>query len=350
MMQFSYSPPTESIDAVITWVDGDDPAYQEKLAYYLSQTTLVHPEATAKTRFCQAGELEYCVTSLFRFAPWLRNIYIVTDNQIPPLLDKLAGTSYENKVHLIDHKVIFSGFEHFLPTFNSLTIETLLWRIPGLSERFLYLNDDFVLVNPVSPTNFFRNNHVVLRGKWRKFRSQKLSHRILDRMRAFRKRPLSNEPEFPKHRLAQENSARLTGHDKDYFYLYHNPHSLHRSTLANYFAVNCSQLTTNLCFRFRAAEQFVMTTLAAHLEIKAKKVVIDNQLHCLQLKLEIESLRNIKQLIRCADRNKNLSFVCVQSLDSAPLAVRDVIFTWLDRRIGSFDYLLAEKQRIAGTV
>ncbi|WP_026069223.1 stealth family protein [Legionella tunisiensis] len=154
-MQLSYSPPIESIDAVITWVDGIEPAYQEKLSHYLSQNT-VHSEASAKTRFHQIGELEYCITSLFRFAPWLRTIYIVTDNQIPPLLSKLAGTCYEHKVRLIDHKVIFSGFDNFLPTFNSRTIETLLWRIPELSEKFLYLNDDFVLVKPVLPKDFFK--------------------------------------------------------------------------------------------------------------------------------------------------------------------------------------------------
>ncbi|STX36862.1 stealth family protein [Legionella feeleii] len=334
----------DPIDAVITWVDGNEPAYQEKLAHYLSQTRWVHPEATAKTRFCQIGELEYCVTSLFRFAPWLRNIYIVTDNQIPALLGKLGGTCYENKVYLIDHKVIFSGFENFLPTFNSKTIGSLLWQIPGLSEKFIYFNDDCFLIKPVSPTDFFQNDCVVLRGRWRKCRSLKLSRRIRTRIKNFF---LKTPPEavFPKHKLAQEYSARLVGYDKAFFYLYHTPHGFIRSKLANYFALHSEQLKNNLRFRFRAVDQFVISSLAAHLQIKANEAVIDKKLDALQLKIEVEPLYEVIQKLNQADMNKKLAFICVQSLDNTPPLARNIIFDWLDKRIGSFESFLAHKQK-----
>ncbi|WP_019215667.1 hypothetical protein [Legionella tunisiensis] len=93
-----------------------------------------------------------------------------------------------------------------------------------------------------------------------------------------------------------------------------------------------------------------MTSLAAHLAIKAKEAVIDNQLDCLQLKLDLESPRKVKQHIRRADRNINLAFVCLQSLDRTPLLVKDIIFAWLNRRIGSLDSFLTEKQRSTDSI
>ena len=60
-----------------------------------------------------------------------------------------------------------------LPTFNSYAIETMLWRIEGLADRFLYFNDDMMLVGPVEPTDFFSNEgKVKLRGRWSNWNEQ----------------------------------------------------------------------------------------------------------------------------------------------------------------------------------
>ena len=56
------------------------------------------------------------------------------------------------------------GYEHFLPTFNSRAIESLLYKTPNLSEHFLSLNDDFILLNETKVTDFFSGNKPVLRG------------------------------------------------------------------------------------------------------------------------------------------------------------------------------------------
>ena len=43
----------------------------------------------------------------------------------------------------------------------------MLWRIEGLADRFVYFNDDMMLVGPVEPTDFFSNEGKVnLRGRW----------------------------------------------------------------------------------------------------------------------------------------------------------------------------------------
>ena len=121
------------IDAVITWVDGSDPAHAERLRAYLEQTGGPRPAAADPTRFNDAGELEYCVASILRFAPWIARIHIVSDRQQPKLLRLLAGTPFADRLRLVDHREIFAGHEQHLPTFNSRAIITALWRIPGLA-------------------------------------------------------------------------------------------------------------------------------------------------------------------------------------------------------------------------
>jgi hypothetical protein len=73
-------------------------------------------------------------------APWVRTIYIVTASQVPIWLN----TSH-SRVRIVDHKDLFPEPATQLPTFNSLAIESVLHRIPGLSEYFLYFNNDGAL-------------------------------------------------------------------------------------------------------------------------------------------------------------------------------------------------------------
>lgn len=81
--------------------------------------------------------------------PWARHIYIVTNGQVPIWLN----TSHP-KIRMVDHKDIFKWPEH-LPTFNSLAIESHIHRIPGLSEHFIYFNDDMMLTGKVYPSTFY---------------------------------------------------------------------------------------------------------------------------------------------------------------------------------------------------
>ncbi|CAN0475449.1 unnamed protein product, partial [Phaeothamnion confervicola] len=156
------------IDAVITWVDGDDAAHRAKLDHHLKQVGHA-PAAAAATRFRSVGEIDYCVASLLRFAPFLRRIFIVTDAQVPPVVARSTGwpEALRGKLAVVDHREVFAGFEDSLPTFNSLSIESVLHRVPGLAEHYIYLNDDFLLLRPVAPEDWFSGGEPVLRGHWR---------------------------------------------------------------------------------------------------------------------------------------------------------------------------------------
>lgn len=52
---------------------------------------------------------------------------------------------------------IFQNQSH-LPTFSSPAIETHIHRIPGLSQKFIYLNDDVMFGKDVWPDDFFTHS------------------------------------------------------------------------------------------------------------------------------------------------------------------------------------------------
>ena len=81
-------------------------------------------------------ELRYSLRSIWQFAPWVRHIFVVTNGQIPHWLN-----IDHPKLTLISHEQIFTNLSH-LPTFSSPAIESHLHHIPGLSQKFIYFNDD----------------------------------------------------------------------------------------------------------------------------------------------------------------------------------------------------------------
>lgn len=137
------------IDAVYTWVDGSDPEFREALRRHCGEATPASFDSVAPRRFRSHDELKYSLRSLDLHAPWIRHVHIVTNGQIPSWLDTSNPRS-----SLVTHREIFPNPAD-LPSFNSNAIEMHLHRIPGLSPRFLYLNDDLFLGRPAEPTDFF---------------------------------------------------------------------------------------------------------------------------------------------------------------------------------------------------
>jgi hypothetical protein len=138
------------IDIVYTWVDGADPAWIARKENTLNKYTTQHSrDASSSARWMDNNELLYSLRSINDYAPWVNNIYIVTDNQIPAWLNRKNP-----KIHIIDHRDIFPKGTH-LPVFNSMAIEANLHHINGLSEHYIYFNDDMFLGNHTSSQNFF---------------------------------------------------------------------------------------------------------------------------------------------------------------------------------------------------
>lgn len=324
------------VDAVITWVDGNDKAHEEKLAKCLSQMGIHRPEAAAPTRFNQRGEINYCVKSLLCFAPWIRTIFIVTDAQTPLIIKQLSGTPYEEKIKLVDHRDIFCGFENYLPTFNSLSIESVLWRIKGLSDNFIYLNDDCALIRPVTYEDFFCDGKVVLRGSWKIQSEKKWRNHFKKRLEHL----LTISPRVEvrnEHRMVQENSARLAGWSKRFFHLPHTPFPINKKTLENFFQKYPESLSQNISYTLRYHQQFWSISLASHLEIKTKNAVVDNTLEAIIVNGACHSPSKIKHQLARADKKNTIAFICMQSIDVASEASQTLLFNWLDKKI-RFDF------------
>jgi Stealth protein CR2, conserved region 2/Stealth protein CR4, conserved region 4/Stealth protein CR3, conserved region 3/Stealth protein CR1, conserved region 1 len=141
------STPGEPIDAVYLWVDGADPGFARTLSERCGGTSL---EAAGPRRFRDNGELRYSLRSLEMNAPWIRKVYLVTNGQVPCWLNT-------ESVEVVPHDALFPD-PGDLPTWNSHAIELHLHRIPGLSERFLYFNDDMFLGRPVTPEDLIAPN------------------------------------------------------------------------------------------------------------------------------------------------------------------------------------------------
>ncbi|XP_050452786.1 N-acetylglucosamine-1-phosphotransferase subunits alpha/beta isoform X2 [Cataglyphis hispanica] len=132
------------IDVVYTWVNGSDPVFLENLEKHVPIVDL----SAAASRFSDKDELRYSLRSLEMYAPWVRHVYIVTNGQIPSWLDM------DNpRMTLISHEDIFLN-KSDLPTFSSPAIESHIHRIPGISDKFLYFNDDVILGAEVWPEDF----------------------------------------------------------------------------------------------------------------------------------------------------------------------------------------------------
>ena len=139
------------IDFVITWVDGTDPKWLAEKLRTLQETDSFEAQKTDSSdlRFRNDFDfLKFWFRGVEKFAPWVNQIFFVTYGHTPNWLN-LAHP----KLKIIRHEDFIP--QEFLPTFNSHTIENHLHLIPGLSEYFVYFNDDFYLLKATKPTDFF---------------------------------------------------------------------------------------------------------------------------------------------------------------------------------------------------
>jgi len=155
---------SQPIDIVYTWVNGSDPillkavndlkkskrdpSIPECKDKQVPEKDHCYKDDNTASRFVDNQELRYSLRSIESFAPWVRHVYIITNGQVPNWLD-LSNP----KVSIVTHEEIFVNKSH-LPTFSSPSIETHIHRIPGLSKKFIYLNDDVMFGRDIYPDDF----------------------------------------------------------------------------------------------------------------------------------------------------------------------------------------------------
>jgi hypothetical protein len=131
---FDIKDDSDKIDLVYTWVNGNDPAWKNKKSKHLGED--VNKTSEAGPRYYNMDELKYSLRSVYKYANWINKIYIVVDDvQYPDFLNL-----NNPKIKVVKHSEIID--KKYLPLFNSLPIEASIHHIPGLSENFIYSNDD----------------------------------------------------------------------------------------------------------------------------------------------------------------------------------------------------------------
>ena len=310
-----YKTNIHNIDAVILWVNGNDDKHKIKISNYVDNKSEISL-TKFRTRFDQVNEIKFTIDSILKFAPYIENIHIITDEQTPEFLEKIDNNDYYKKVSIVDHKVVFKDFEQFLPTFNCRPIETCMHRIPGLAEHFIYFNDDFFLIKHTKPTDFFRNGLPVLRGKWLKF-DKDIFYKKFKKIRV-------------GHKKAQQKAAQLVGLKK-YYNFKHTPHPLRKSTFKTYFNNNPNILIENIKYRFRNENQFTPQGLANHIEIKNKSCVLISDLELLYMRSYTKPLFWIKFIFLLNGNKKR--FLGLQSLDQCPSNTLKFLTKWIENRL-----------------
>ena len=136
---------TTDIDFVVSWLDSSDPDWQKSFAQYSQNAN----GDKGESRFRNMDLFQYWFRAVELYAPWVRKIFLITNGKYPDWINK-----DHPKLVLVKHEDYMP--KDCLPTFNSCAIELYMHRIKGLSEHFVYFNDDVFLNSPVSPNYYFR--------------------------------------------------------------------------------------------------------------------------------------------------------------------------------------------------
>lgn len=134
------------IDFVVTWLDSADPVWQKEYDFYKKNAK----GDKSKARFRDMHLFQYWFRAVEKYAPWVHKVYLITNGKFPDWINE-----NNPKLVLVKHEDYIP--KECLPTFNSCTIELFLHRIKGLSEHFVYFNDDVFINGPVTPDYYFKD-------------------------------------------------------------------------------------------------------------------------------------------------------------------------------------------------
>lgn len=316
----------DPIDIVISWVDGNDPVHRKKMAGYLTgQKDSGHDDVAGSTRFASIGEIRFCIASINRFAGFVRQIFIITDGQDPDLEDFMK-MHFDNPVpmHIVDHRTIFKGYEYYLPTFNSRAIETMLWRIPGLSERFIYMNDDFLFTSPCTENDFFRGDMTVCYAEW-------YSTLFARALRLLKPKKKGHKPIGFKDSML--NAVDILGQRHRFLYLSHSPRALKKSFFEKFFKDRPDVMIRNIRHKFRDASQYNSQELFYLTEHRAGRCIVvspkDTVLYMKPKKRE----GYVSGKLAAFDKKQDARFCCFNSLDQATDEEIRMVMNWMNDRL-----------------
>ena len=117
-------------------MDGADPVWRKDKKNRMIEQGISAGIDDREERYRDWEILQYLFRGIEKFAPWVRTVHFVTYGHLPKWLNV-----QNSKLHIVNHKDFIPA--QYLPTFNSHTIEWNFHRIKGISDQFIYLNDDY---------------------------------------------------------------------------------------------------------------------------------------------------------------------------------------------------------------
>ncbi len=316
----------EQIDIVIPWVNGNDPKHKAKISAYKTAGSQ-DEEVGGNSRFDSLGEIYYCIRSIYKFAPFVRKIFIITDEQDPHIETSIGNSASQGReipIEIIDHKTIFKGYEEFLPVFNSRAIETLIWRIPDLSERFILMNDDFMFIKPVSPKDFFDGDKTYCYADF----APRLFTRIVRILRAMK--IVKKQISFKESML---RAADIMGWGLILLYLGHTPRALRKSFYESFYSASDELIKANIQYKFRHKKQFNSQELFYLHELRKGRLIIipkDKKLAYLHPR---KGKNYIDNKLKQFDQKTDAIFCCVNALCLADKADQEKVLSWINDRL-----------------
>ena len=312
----------EKIDAVITWVDGSEPNYKLKLEENLKNKKIIISQYT------QANEIDFCVASIIKFAPFVRKIFIVTDKQKPKFSGIRHMVSLE-KIEIIDHEEIFRDNLDCMPSFNIRSIDALLFKIKDLSDKFIYFNDDMFLIKETTKEDWFKDNKAILTGSWAKTYNKQLIKTISHKI----KNLLNIRPSF---NAAQSKAANIVGFHNKYFKSFHCGRPQIKSVIKDFYDKNPQRLTNQIRYKFRDGRQYMPYSLCWHLLIKENLYVESSTNKLVEInKSRNLSAKKLEKILKSIDSKAEVKFLNIQDLNMAEPETQQVFQNWFIRKINS---------------
>lgn len=134
----------EKIDIVIPWVDDSDIVWQKDMYRFVQKK--MHQQ---NKLYRDWGTLLYVLRGIEKFMPWINKVYLLTYGHIPDWIDINC-----KKLKIVRHEDFYRD-KSCLPIFNSASIEMNISNIKNLSEKFIYFNDDTIVLKQTEISRFF---------------------------------------------------------------------------------------------------------------------------------------------------------------------------------------------------
>lgn len=322
----------EKIDFVLPWVDPTDDEWKKKRQSFKSNYSVI---SNSDSRFRDFDTLKFVFRSIEKNCPWFNKIYLITEGHQPKWLK-----SDNPKISVISHQELYFKSEH-LPVFNSSSIEMNLPNIKGLSDNFIYLNDDMIFYNSVEQQRFFKqgkavdfiSTSIIKRGKiFEMFRGRSiwissLNNNLKLINENYKTAHLSDQKLFDKTyaKLDKLNNFISKYVLKKLLWIghWHHPQPYVKITLEKVYSLYAKEMELSSSNRFRASNDLTHY-LYRYWHLVNGEFIPEK--HYDGYIKNIKTLKDVDQIINDLTGNSKIKFLCLNDHEDMVLSQQEAIF------------------------